>query len=178
MPAVMLFRTLFDVVLVETVGVGQSEADVAEVADTVVLCLQPGSGDALQFMKAGIVEIPDIIVVNKADLGDLAARTRTDIEAALDLGAADHPVPVIATAGQTGLGVGELIEAIDAHAVRLRDAGGLAARRERQAAAWVVDVVRARHGSAGVARLGLLDLPAGMSPVAAVRQALAALGAA
>ena len=60
----------FDVVVVETVGVGQSETDVAEVADTVAVIVQPGSGDVLQFLKAGIMEIPDVLVVTKADLGD------------------------------------------------------------------------------------------------------------
>ena len=77
-PAVVLMRALFDVVLVESVGVGQSEAAIAHVADTVILCLQPGSGDSLQYMKAGIVEVPDILTVNKADLVTLAERTRAD----------------------------------------------------------------------------------------------------
>jgi len=63
--AMVLMRALFDRVLIETVGVGQSEADVADCADTVVFCVQPGSGDSLQFMKAGIVEIPHLIVVTK-----------------------------------------------------------------------------------------------------------------
>ena len=67
--AMVLMRALFDLVLIETVGVGQSETDVAGVADTVVFCVQPGSGDSLQFMKAGIVEIPHVIAVTKADLG-------------------------------------------------------------------------------------------------------------
>jgi LAO/AO transport system kinase len=66
-PAVVLMRAIFDRVIVETVGVGQSEADISTVADMVVLCVQPGSGDSLQFMKAGIMEIPDIAVVTKAD---------------------------------------------------------------------------------------------------------------
>ena len=67
--AMVLMRALYDVVLIETVGVGQSETEIAEIADTVVFAVQPGSGDSLQFMKAGIVEIPDIALVTKADLG-------------------------------------------------------------------------------------------------------------
>ena len=78
-------RALFDRVLIETVGVGQSETDVAGVADTVVFCVQPGSGDSLQFMKAGIVEIPHLIVVTKADLGAAAERARADVAGALSL---------------------------------------------------------------------------------------------
>ena len=68
-PAIVLMRALYDCVIVETVGVGQSEAEISTVADTVVLCVQPGSGDLLQFMKAGIMEIPDIAVVTKSDTG-------------------------------------------------------------------------------------------------------------
>ena len=62
----------FDVVVIETVGVGQAEIEVADVADTVVVVVQPGGGDALQFLKSGIMEIPDVLVVTKADLGQIA----------------------------------------------------------------------------------------------------------
>ena len=73
----------FDVVVIETVGVGQAETEVADVADTVAVVVQPGSGDVLQFLKSGIMEIPDVLVVTKADLGQLAMRTRRDLSAAL-----------------------------------------------------------------------------------------------
>src|SRR5215218_4813755 len=73
----------FDVVVIETVGVGQSETEVAEVADTVAVVVQPGSGDVLQFLKSGIMEVPDVLVVTKADLGDIAMRARRDLSAAL-----------------------------------------------------------------------------------------------
>ena len=73
----------FDVVVVETVGVGQSETEVAEAADTVVVVVQPGSGDALQFLKAGIMEVPDVLVVTKSDLGEVALRAARDLRAAL-----------------------------------------------------------------------------------------------
>ena len=69
----------FDVVVIETVGVGQAETEVADVADTVAVVVQPGSGDVLQFLKSGIMEIPDVLVVTKADLGELAMRTRRDL---------------------------------------------------------------------------------------------------
>src|SRR3546814_19815893 len=77
-----LLRLAYDVVLIETVGVDQSETDVAWVADTVVFCVQPGSGDSLQFLKAGIMEIPDFAVVNKAD-SETAQRIQADHRAAL-----------------------------------------------------------------------------------------------
>src|SRR6185437_11889497 len=80
----------FDVVVIETVGVGQAETEVADVADTVAVVVQPGSGDVLQFLKSGIMEIPDVLVVTKADLGQLAVRTRRDVSAALrSLGSRD-----------------------------------------------------------------------------------------
>lgn len=81
--------------MIETVGVGQSETDVEEVCDTVAVVVQPGSGDTLQFIKAGIMEVPDVLVVTKADLGEAAARARRDLDAALrSLGS--HEVPVVA----------------------------------------------------------------------------------
>ena len=73
----------FDVVVIETVGVGQSETEVADVADTVAVVVQPGSGDVLQFLKSGIMEIPDVLVVTKADLGQVAVRALGDLRAAL-----------------------------------------------------------------------------------------------
>src|SRR5687767_13409136 len=81
--AVHALAAAFDVVVVETVGVGQSETDVEDVADTVVVVMQPGSGDTLQFLKAGIMEVPDVLVVTKADHGDAARRAHRDLEAAL-----------------------------------------------------------------------------------------------
>ena len=68
-PAAVLMRACFDWVIVETVGVGQSESEIADCADLVVFCVQPGSGDALQFMKAGVMEVPDLVLVTKGDLG-------------------------------------------------------------------------------------------------------------
>ena len=83
----------FRIVVIETVGVGQSETDVADVADTVAVVVQPGSGDVLQFLKAGIMEIPDVLVVTKSDLGKLAQRARRDLLAALrSVGARGTPV--------------------------------------------------------------------------------------
>jgi LAO/AO transport system kinase len=81
--AMVLMRAVYDLVLVETVGVGQAETEVAAVSDSVVFCVQPGSGDSLQYLKAGIAEIPDVAVVTKADLGLIARRTEDDLRGAL-----------------------------------------------------------------------------------------------
>src|SRR4051812_50150282 len=83
----------FDVVVVETVGVGQSETDVEELCDSVAVVVQPGSGDTLQFLKAGIMEVPNVLVVTKADMGDAAMRARRDLAAALRaVGSRETPV--------------------------------------------------------------------------------------
>ena len=105
----------FDVVVIETVGVGQSETDVAEVADTVAVVVQPGSGDVLQFLKAGIMEVPDVLVVTKSDLGKVALRALADLRSALrSLGARDTDVVAVSSVPPPQ-GIEELIDALDAH---------------------------------------------------------------
>jgi LAO/AO transport system kinase len=119
-----------DVLLVETVGVGQSEVEVASVADTVVLVLMPGSGDSIQALKAGVMEIPDVIAINKCD--HPAARSlRTDLRSilALDRGR-EWKVPIIETEALRGDGVDELWKAICDHREFLGE-DGLDARRRR-----------------------------------------------
>jgi LAO/AO transport system kinase len=140
----------FDVVVVETVGVGQSETEIAEVADTVAVVVQPGSGDVLQFLKAGIMEIPDVLVVTKADLGAVAQRARRDLHAALrSLGASDTAVvPVSSLAPASG--IGELVAALDAHGAAL----DLPARRLAARRAGALADFAAEHGERGLRALG------------------------
>ena len=140
----------FDVVVIETVGVGQSETEVAEVADTVAVIVQPGSGDALQFIKAGIMEVPDVLVVTKADLGDVALRARRDLSAALrSLGERETPVIAVSSVAPTA-GIDELVAALDAH----REALDLPARRaEARRTSALADFV-AEHGDRGLRALG------------------------
>jgi LAO/AO transport system kinase len=155
----VLMRAVFDRVLIETVGVGQSETDIAHVADTVVFCVQPGSGDSLQFMKAGIVEIPDIAVVTKADLGDAARRAKNDVRSALGLSGGE--VPVLVVSSTNGEGVAALTEAIVQHG----DQPGRDERRADQAVHWLRDAIRLRFGSEGLKRAGAqLGLKPAASP--------------
>jgi LAO/AO transport system kinase len=150
--AMVVMRAVFDRVLIESVGIGQSEADVAMVADTVVLCIQPGSGDSLQFMKAGVMELPDVIAVTKADMGAPARRAKADVEGALTLVARDPgawTAPVVLVSSTTGEGMADLAEAIEAHRTWLGE-GRIAARRAAQEAQWVEEAVRARFGTAGL----------------------------
>jgi LAO/AO transport system kinase len=165
--AMVLMRALFDRVLIETVGVGQSETDVAGVADTVVFCVQPGSGDSLQFMKAGIVEIPHLIVVTKADLGNAAERARADVAGALSLavaGGGDWPLRALAVSSRSGAGMAGLVEALEAHRRHLAAEGRLTVARHRQSEGWIAEQLRERFGSEGIARLGRLGFDLALAP--------------
>jgi LAO/AO transport system kinase len=140
----------FDVVVIETVGVGQSETEVAEVADTVAVVVQPGGGDVLQFLKSGIMEIPDVLVVTKADLGQVALRSRRDLHAALrSLGAGDTKVVAVSSVAPA-TGFDELVAALGEHRDRLDvPARRLATRRASALADFV-----AEHGERGLRALG------------------------
>ena len=143
-----------DVVLLETVGVGQSEVEVAATADSTVVLLAPGMGDGIQAAKAGILEVADVLVVNKADR-DGADRTVRDLRHAVslaDAAAGAWRTPVLRTVGTTGTGVPELVSALESHRSWMGDAG-LRARRERRAAreveALALDALRTRVGGVG-----------------------------
>jgi LAO/AO transport system kinase len=133
-----------DDVLLETVGVGQGEIDVVDHADTIVLALMPGSGDSIQALKAGVMEIPDVICVNKAD-HPLANTMIREVKSVLALGPdRDWKVPVVRTEASKGEGITELLEAIDAHGKRIAEAGTLAERRARNLRAEVLGIAAAR----------------------------------
>jgi LAO/AO transport system kinase len=148
--AAQALAAAFDVVVVETVGVGQSETEVAEVADTVAVVVQPGSGDALQFLKSGIMEIPDVLVVTKADLGTVAQRARRDLVATLR-SVGEHATQVVSVSSVAPVqGFGELIDALDAHRAGL----DLPARRLVARRAGALADFHAEHGDRGLRALG------------------------
>lgn len=132
----------FDVVLVETVGVGQSETMVADMTDLLLLLLQPGGGDELQGIKRGIIELADLVVVNKAD-GELQAaarRTASDYAYALSLlrrRSPDWTVPVDTCSAVTGEGIGQVWEHVEQYRGLKEANGELAARRAEQAQSWL-----------------------------------------
>jgi LAO/AO transport system kinase len=142
----------FDVVVVETVGVGQSETDVADLADTTALIVQPGSGDTLQFLKAGIMEVPDVLVVTKADIGLTARRTVADLRSAVaTLGT---PAPVLAVRSvPPPQGIEELVKALDAHRA-VRDPADVSARRAAARHVAAVDAFAREHGEAALRAIG------------------------
>ena len=131
----------FDVVLYETVGVGQGEVEVASAADTVVLCLQPGAGDAVQALKAGVMEIADVFCANKADhpqARGAAAEIRSVLEIGHELDP-DAPTPeIVMTRGDDGEGVEALRKAVEAHRDRLVETGEMERRRRASLRDFVI----------------------------------------
>jgi LAO/AO transport system kinase len=165
----------FDVVVIETVGVGQAETEIADVADTVAVIVQPGSGDVLQFLKSGIMEIPDVLVVTKADLGQIAVRARRDLNAALrSLGSRDTRVLAVCSL-PPATGVDELVAALDDHRAHV-DVG---ARRLRARRAGAMAQFASEYGERGVRAIGgrgaALELLAGSDPAWDVPALVAAL---
>lgn len=169
----------FDVVVIETVGVGQSETEVADIADAVVVVVQPGSGDVLQFLKSGIMEIPDVLVVTKSDLGRVADRALADLRSAMrSLGASDTPV-LAASSVAPATGIEELIEALDV----FREGLDLPARRAAARRAHALADFAAEYGESGLRALGgrreaqrLLDAAEPGADVASLGRVLARLG--
>jgi GTPase len=166
-----------DVVFLETVGTGQSDIGILSIADTVVLALQPGSGDSVQALKAGIMEIPDVIVVNKCG-HPLARTTANDVRQVLALGPPELPKPpIVLTDALDGTGIAELWEAIAEHGAD----PGLEERRRQNLAAEVFAVASARArrhleaavtGSPELARLLEQVQRRELDPLSAVRAIL------
>jgi LAO/AO transport system kinase len=169
-----------EVVLVETVGVGQAEVEVAGLADTTLVVLAPGFGDSVQVAKAGILEAADLFVVNKADKegGDVVAR---DLRQMLHLGEArPWSVPVVKTVAERGDGLEELVERIAEHGAHLAAGGGLAERRRRRAGREIEEIaladLRAELGELGrgetLEKLAELVATGELGPYAAADQLL------
>lgn len=152
---IVTLRAAYDVVLVETVGIGQTESDIAGLVDTTVLIVQPGSGDVLQFLKAGIMEEPHILAVNKADLGTPARRAYNDLRAAMEHGEHDASrwqPRVLLCSAQTGEGIEELIDSAAGHYQHLSP--NLRNIRLDQAAVWILQALCHLYGVRGVDRFG------------------------
>jgi LAO/AO transport system kinase len=130
-------------VFLETVGVGQSEIEIARIADTILLVLMPGSGDAVQALKAGVMEIPDIIVINKAD-HPMAHTLRAQIRSILTLEQRDWTPPIVETESLRGEGIDRLVEQIGEHRAWLAEEGRLEARRRSNLEREVYTLASAR----------------------------------
>jgi LAO/AO transport system kinase len=155
--SVAILAAAFDRVFVETVGVGQSEAEVAGLVDSLLYVANPGAGDLLQFLKAGVLELPDVFLVNKADAGPAAQRTAADLESSLGLGEpadAGWNPPVLLASARDGTGIDAVLETLDAHRRHLIESGGLRERRQRGHERCVLDGLARRYGSYGLEQLG------------------------
>ena len=148
--AAQALAVAFDVVVVETVGVGQSETDIAALADTVVVVVQPGAGDGLQFLKAGVMEVPDLLVVAKADLGAPAQAALSDARSSLRLLGAEGTVALAVSALAPTAGIEELLAALDAH----RDGLEIAARRLATRRAGALADFISEYGERGLRAVG------------------------
>jgi LAO/AO transport system kinase len=146
----------YDPVIVETVGTGQAEVEVASVADTTIVALAPGMGDAIQAAKAGVLEVADVFCVNKADRPD-ADRTVRELSDMRGLGQYEWTAPIHKTVAAEGTGVAELADAIEAHGVWLTEQGKLAERRRDRARLQLRELalaaVRRRFAELGEGRL-------------------------
>lgn len=174
-----------DVVILETVGVGQSEIEVVGIADTVLVLLAPGMGDGIQAAKAGILEIGDVFVVNKADR-DGASATSRELRHMISL--ADRPIgswtpPVLKTVASQSEGIDKVVEEVDKHYAWAQESGELARRRQRRAAdeieAIALAVLRARMADLGadgnVAELAAEVLNGATDPYTAADRLIATL---
>lgn len=165
----------FDVAVVETVGVGQSEVEIAGLADSTVVVMAPGLGDGIQAAKAGILEISDVFVVNKADR-DGANQVVRDLTAMLRVApsvpaaeSAGWTPPVLRTQADTGVGIADLVAALDEHLAWLATSGRLAQRRRRQAREEVLALAQASFVAAASAALGSAGVEALAEEVATGR---------
>ena len=153
-PMSMLLLCAFDVVVVETVGIGQTEVDVALHTDTICLVAQPASGDTIQFLKAGVMEIPDVIAVNKADLGAPSRKAAAEIRGALARDSAGWSVPVVLVSATEQQGIDQLATALEQHRQWLADQQRLTPGRIAQRGRWCLKCLRDEFGSFGLEQLG------------------------
>lgn len=173
--AAVLDAANYDIVVIETVGVGQSEVDVADAADTTVVVLTPAGGDAVQAFKAGIMEVGDVFCVNKSDMPG-ADRVRREVRAALDLAmpeAGAWRAPIVSTVAATGEGVPDLVKRIAAHRRHLTDSGLLEGARRRRVRSEVLALLGAelRHAWEARQERAVTDILSGLStPAREVRR--------
>ena len=148
-----LFNALFDLTIIETVGVGQSETDIVNIADTVLFCVQPGSGDALQFMKAGIVEIPDIIAITKSDLGEIANITKNDVINSIKIGnySKEQDLPIVLISSKEEKNINDLINKIEES--QKRNEAIKNKKKEIRSIFWLEESIKEQFGLSGIEKL-------------------------
>ena len=151
-PTMIVMRSKFDFLIIETVGVGQSETSIKDIVDTVILCVQPGSGDTIQFMKSGIFEIPDLVVVTKCDMEKLSNQTFSDLSGSSsyfkDKNAWD--IKIILTSSHKNIGLDSLIKEIENRWRWLIKENVLNINRSSQDIQWMKNCIIREFGMMGL----------------------------
>jgi LAO/AO transport system kinase len=155
-PMSLAMLAAFDIVLIETVGVGQKEIDISKMSDTTCFVAQPASGDSIQFLKAGIMEVPHILVVNKEDIGAAARKTLSELRTTLRRQTDEYgwEVPALSASATAGTGINALVDTLENHRVWLLERDLLSIRRRRFQAEWIVKRLREEFGRFGIDKLG------------------------
>jgi len=154
-PTMIVMRSIFDYLIVETVGVGQSETFIRDVSDTVILCVQPGSGDTIQFMKSGIFEIPDIVVVTKSDIEKLPDITFADLSASKGYfqNMNDWDINIILTSSFKNIGFDRLYRNLSLRWQWLNERGRINETRHHQDIRWIKKNILKNFGEKGLKKV-------------------------
>ena len=154
-PSMIVMRSIFDFLIIETVGVGQSEIYIKDISDTVILGIQPGSGDTIQFMKSGIFEIPDIVVLTKSDIKNLAEITFADLCSSKSFFAnnSDWNINIIKTSSSQNLGFDKLYAELILRWKWLKIDGRLEKLRKKQDLKWINNNIKKDFGENGLQKL-------------------------
>ena len=151
-PTMTVMRSKFDFLIIETVGVGQSETSIKDIVDTVILCVQPGSGDTIQFMKSGIFEIPDLVVVTKCDMEKLSNQTFSDLSGSSSYfkNKNDWDIKIILTSSHKNIGLNSLEKDIENRWKWLINEDRLNKNRYLQDIEWMKNSIIREFGLAGL----------------------------
>lgn len=157
-PTMTVMRSIFDFVIIETVGVGQSETNVKDLVDSVILCVQPGSGDTIQFMKSGIFEIPDIVVVTKSDIEKIANLTYSELNKSKNYfkSTNDWNIEIIKTSVVKNIGIDFLFKEIDRRWLWLKKNKKIQYQRIDQDISWITKTIMREFGTNGVKKIDKL----------------------
>ena len=157
-PTMTVMRSIFDFVIIETVGVGQSETNVKDLVDSVILCVQPGSGDTIQFMKSGIFEIPDIVVVTKSDIEKIANLTYSELNKSKNYfkSTNDWNIEIIKTSVVKNIGIDLLFKEIDKRWLWLKKNKKIQHQRIDQDISWITKTIMREFGTNGVKKIDKL----------------------
>lgn len=169
-PYMNVLRSFFDIIIIETVGVGQSEISIQDIVDTVIFCVQPGSGDSLQFIKSGIIEIPDIICVTKSDLSNLAHNTLSDIESVKKFFiTTDQDISILSVSSNDSVGFENLYQSIHERWLYLKTKNKLQEQRRIQGQKWLKNSLINRFGLEGFKKISEI-IDTGNNPFSSLKK--------